>query len=225
MVKNSKRALIILGGMWHDFDGFAASLTPLLQEAGWQVQASYELERLTRLDEQPCELILSYTCFSLHGEGLDNSGPELMSPAQVDGLARWVHAGGALLAMHSATVMGKSDPALGRLLGGSFVEHPPAFGFTVYPTYRPHPITAGIGAFSVFDELYMESTDPSVDVHMLAVDRGVAYPMVWSKLEGQGRVAHIAMGHFAAVWELEPYRRLVLQALNWLTGRGTGPKA
>jgi type 1 glutamine amidotransferase len=41
---------------------------------------------------------------------------------------------------------------------------------------------------------------------------------VWSKPEGNGRVAHIALGHSAAVWQLEPYRRLMLQAAAWLVG-------
>jgi hypothetical protein len=216
-----KRALILLGGMWHDFDGFARSIAPLLEAAGWQVESSYNLELLTRLDDPPCDLALSYTCFTQHAEGLDNSGPELMSAAQIDGLTRWVRDGGAFLSVHGASVCGKSGKGLQELTGGFFVEHPPAFTFTVYPVYGPHPITDGIEAFSVHDEMYIEQCDPSVNVHMLTVDRGVAHPLVWSKSEGRGRVAHIAPGHFEAVWELEPYRRLMLQTIGWLTAQGT----
>jgi type 1 glutamine amidotransferase len=42
---------------------------------------------------------------------------------------------------------------------------------------------------------------------------------VWSRLEGQGRVAHIAMGHDEGVWRLAPYRQLVIQSLQWLLAR------
>lgn len=211
-----KRALILLGGAWHDFDGFARCIGPLLEAAGWQVESTYDLDVLTRLDEQPCDLALSYTCFTEHGEGLDNSGPELMSDAQIDGLTRWVRGGGAFLSVHGASVCGKSGPGLRELTGGFFVEHPPAFVFSVYPVYGPHPITAGIEAFPVYDEMYIEQCDPSINVHMLTVEGGVAYPLVWSRVEGRGRVVHLAMGHSDAVWELEPYRRLMLQTTGWL---------
>ena len=60
---------------------------------------------------------------------------------------------------------------------------------------------------------------PDVDVHMVAFDRGVAYPMAWSKTVGRGRVAHIAPGHSLEVWDLAPYQQLVLQAIEWLTER------
>lgn len=217
-----KRALILLGGMWHDFDGFARSMLPLLETAGWQAQASYDLDHLTRLETDRFDLVLNYTCFSAHAEGLDNAGPEKMTDAQIEGLTRWVQAGGAFLSAHCASVCGKSSPGLRELTGGFFVEHPPLpFAFTVYPVYRPHPIIAGIDAFSVYDELYIEECDPSVDVHMLTMDRGVAYPLVWSKSEGQGRVAHVAMGHSAAVWDLQPYQRLMLQTVAWLTHQET----
>ncbi len=213
-----KRALILLGGMWHDFDGFARNMLPVLEEAGWQAEASYDLDHLTRLDDQTCDLVLNYTCFSKHAEGLDNSGPEKMSDAQIESLAKWVRGGGAFLAAHAASVLGESSVSLGTLIGGAFVEHPPAFVFSVYPLYDSHPITAGIEAFTVYDEMYIERFDPSVDIHMLTIDRGVAYPLVWSKSEGHGRVAHVALGHSSAVWELAPYRRLMLQTIAWLVG-------
>jgi type 1 glutamine amidotransferase len=64
--------------------------------------------------------------------------------------------------------------------------------------------------------LYIERYDPSVEVHMLALHQDVARPLVWSKLEGRGRVAHIALGHSAAVWQLEAYQRPMLQTVAWL---------
>jgi hypothetical protein len=105
---------------------------------------------------------------------------------------------------------------LKELMGGMFVEHPPQFSFTVFPLYGGHPITDGIEAFIVHDEFYMELHESDVNVHMVGLDRGVAYPMVWSRRDGEGRVAHVAMGHDAKVWKLAPYRRLMLQTVDWL---------
>ena len=211
-----KTALIVLGGLWHDFEGFAAAHKPLLEQAGYTVEATYDLDRLTRLPDEPVDLIVSYTSLSPHREGHNDTSPERLTPAQVNALADWVRGGGAFLPTHSGSVVGGSTPELGQLMGGMFIEHPPQFTFTVYPMYGEHPIIEGIEAFAVHDEFYMERLLTPVDVHMAAFDRGVAYPFVWSKSEGQGRVAHIAVGHSALVWDLPVYQKLFLNAVRWV---------
>ncbi len=217
MTLSGKRILILLGGQWHDFDGFAAAMHSLLEPRGVQVEATYDLDSLLHLDEEQYDVVLSYTCLSPRKEGTNPTGPERLTDAQIDGLAGWVRRGGAFLALHAATVIGESDASLGNLIGGVFVSHPPQFAFTVYPMFEEHPITAGIEAFTVHDEFYVETHMPDVQVHMVAFDRGIAYPMAWSKRESQGRVAHLAPGHSAQVWNLESYQRLLLQTLDWLT--------
>jgi type 1 glutamine amidotransferase len=217
MELNRKNVLILLGGLWHDFDGFASAMQALLAPHGFQVEATYDLDSLLHLEENRYDVVISYTCLSPHREGLNDNSPEELTNAQIGGLTNWICKGGAFLAVHSATVIGKSDAALGELIGGVFVSHPPAFSFTVYPVFEEHPMTLGIEAFTVHDEFYMETHTPAVQVHMVAFDRGVAYPMAWTKIEGQGRVAHIAPGHSREVWDLKPYQQLFLQTIDWLT--------
>jgi len=219
MTLSGKHILILLGGQWHDFDGFAGAMQALLKPRGAQVEATYDLDRLLNLKESNVDVVLSYTCLTLHEEGSNDPAPDRLTDAQIEGLAGWVRGGGALLAVHAATVVGASGPALGELIGGVFVSHPPQFAFTVYPMFGEHPITAGIEAFTVHDEFYIETHTPDVQVHMLAFDRGTAYPMAWSRSEGQGRVVHLAPGHSQEVWDLEPYQRLLLQAIGWATER------
>lgn len=213
-----KKVLMILGGMWHDFEGFSTVMLPAFAAAGYAVEATYDLDRLLRLEAEGFAGVVSDTCFSLHREGQEDRGPEGLSDAQVNALSGWVQKGGGLLAVHAATVAGKSHPEYSRLLGGLFIEHPPAFAFPVYPMYNEHPITQGVRSFAVFDEFYMEKLTTPVDVHMVAFDRGVGYPMAWSKTEGKGRVAHVAMGHGPEVWNLPQYQKLLVQALDWVTG-------
>ncbi len=213
-----QRVLIPLGGMWHPFDGCAAAMKALLEPAGYAVDSTYDLDTLARLPDGGYDLVLSYTSLSTHRDGMNDTGPEQLTDAQVDGLVKWVRGGGALLAVHSATVVGKTNPAYEALLGGAFISHPPQFAFTVYPLIHEHPITAGIEAFAVHDEFYMQRYDSSVSVHMVALDRGVAYPMVWTRTDHAGRVAHIAMGHSELVWNLPPYQRLMHQAARWAVG-------
>jgi type 1 glutamine amidotransferase len=210
------RILMVLGGTWHDFDGFAAAMKPSFKKAKHKVRTTYRFDHLTQLDRGRYDLVILNTCA---GEVRDDDGPTApgFTIPQVEALTTWVRGGGALLALHAATVASQSNLALRALLGAVFIEHPPQFSFTVYPLHREHPIIAGIDAFAVHDEFYVHAFDDTITIHMMALDRGVAHPMVWSKREGQGRVAYIAMGHGPEVWGLEPYRRLVLQAIAWLT--------
>ena len=216
---STKRILLILGGMYHDFEGFAGIMRVLLEGAGHAIDPTYDLDLLTQLDRSDYDLVMSYTSLSRHREGQENNTPETLTDDQVRSLTHWVNTGGALLAIHGATVSGLPNPEMRSLLGGVFVSHPPQFSFMVYPMYRPHPITEGIEAFAVKDEFYVQDYDESDSVHMVALDRGVAYPMVWTREQGQGRVAHIAMGHGMDVWRLPQYQQLVLQAVAWLTSR------
>ncbi len=213
------RVLLLLGGEWHDFTGFASFLGALVEPEGWLLETAFGLERLNGLADAPCDLVVGYTCFTRDPHWKGPRGPAGMTDRQVKALADWVGGGGAFLAAHAATVAGESGPRYVELIGGEFVEHPPAFSFTVHPVYGRHPITEGIQSFTVHDELYIERLAAPVDLHMVAVDRGTAYPMVWSRREGKGRVAHVAPGHAAETWENPSYRRLMLQTMRWLIGR------
>jgi type 1 glutamine amidotransferase len=66
-------------------------------------------------------------------------------------------------------------------------------------------------AFEILDEFYIQKYDPCVEIHMIALYQGVAYPMVWSRTEGNGRVACVAPGHFSHFWSHPSYQRLMLQ--------------
>lgn len=210
--------LALLGGRYHDFDGFATAMRPVLEGAGHRVTVTYELDRLLGLQDGAYEVLAMYTCMGMQTDDAETAPPVVLTSAQTESLVGWVRGGGGLLALHAATVFGQTSPALRALMGGVFVDHPPPFNFTVCPMSGEHPITADVSAFSVHDEFYVQSYDETVGVHMVAVDRGVAYPMVWSKTEGLGRVAHVAIGHGPEVWALEPFQRLTLQAIQWLVG-------
>jgi type 1 glutamine amidotransferase len=211
-----KKILLLLGGMYHDFSGFTETTKDLLTLPQWELEPSYELDRLTNLDQEKIDLVISYTSLSKHRPGQNDTGPEKLTDNQVASLESWVQRGGGLLSIHCGTVVGESSPSLARLLGGQFIEHPPQFAYTVYPLSTAHPITDGVEAFTVHDEFYIERAEPEVQIFLTGIDRGVAYPMGWSKKEGQGRVAHVAPGHSPETWNHPIYRRLIIQAANWV---------
>jgi type 1 glutamine amidotransferase len=213
----SRRALILLGALYHDFEGFTAYVTPLLQAAGFEVQNTYDMDELLTLSQRGYDLVVSYTDLGQYRDGRTSVGAAFLTEAQAQAWTDWVRTGGRVLGVHGATVRGTQPNAmLKSLLGARFIEHPPQFSFMVYPVLPSHPITEGVEAFALKDEFYMQEFESGLDVHMIALDRGLAYPMVWTRTEGHGRVAYIAMGHSGQVWNLPPYTKLVTQAVSWL---------
>lgn len=219
---NGKQVTLLLGGTYHDFNGFGDLMAPWLRSSGHTVQVTDAPDVLSGLDHQATDVVLLYTCLGGTKEG-GGEGRDF-TPGQVSSLVDWVRRGGGLLALHASTVCGQTNLEMRRLLGGAFVSHPPdMFSFTVTPMPRDHSITRGIEAFEVFDEFYIQSHDESVEIHMTAVNRGRCHPMVWSRLERNGRVVHIAPGHDHHTWKLPAYRGLILQSLDWAAAPSAEP--
>jgi hypothetical protein len=201
--------LALVGGAWHDFDGFLRRLRPWLGHSGFSVRDSRDASDLGSLDGS-CRIVVLYTC-------LDGSDPAPDAPARTHSLSQWVSRGGGLLAIHSATVAARTDLALRALLGGVFVSHPPKASFRVTPANCSHPVTRGVGAFEVEDELYLHEVDPSVNVLFYTEALGRAIPLAWTRSQGLGKVVYFALGHDEDAWDLAEYRNIVVKSLAWLS--------
>ena len=212
----SRKILLLLGGVQHDFAGFAAAFGEIVSDPTHTITATYDGDALLRLREEEVDVVAIYTC--LGGAQKDGVVAEDLTAEQTAALVKWVQAGGGLLALHAATVMREGNQPLRGLIGGRFLSHPPQFDFTVTPLARTHPVTAGVRAFSVHDEFYMQDFDGNIAIHMTAEDRGTVYPMVWTKSAGHGRVVYIAPGHTASTWAEEKFRQLLRHGVDWLTG-------
>jgi type 1 glutamine amidotransferase len=213
----AKKMLLLTGGLWHDFMGFGKAMKDMFEPMDWSIEFTEDYQRLLRLNRDGIHLVMSYTCFSQHRPGMNDMTPDRLSDVQIDALEQWVYLGGGLLSVHSGTVLGESSQKLARLLGGEFITHPPQFEFTVYPLDHPHPCIEGVESFTVLDEFYVQKYDSDVQLHMIATYEGKAYPMAWSKEVGKGKVAHIAPGHAANVWNHLMFQKLLSQTVDWLT--------
>lgn len=203
--------LLLLGGIYHEFERFSEVMSPILEQQGYAVTPTYELSTLEKLaQDSEIDVVLMYTCL-----GGKEPLPE-RDAAALDTLTAWVARGGRFLAAHAATVTGKHHANFAQMAGGYFIEHPPQFAFQVTPMGGEHPVTAELPAFSVFDEFYIQSYAADVEIHLVAADRGVAYPMAWTRRHEQGRVANVALGHSERVWQLPAYQQLMAQTVDWL---------
>ncbi len=208
MVKNNKVQLV-LGGTWHNFEGFSSSMTSLLTPMGFVVRTRYDLDSIVSPDSLDCGTVVLFTCF-------DGNVPGAHTGAQIEALCSWVNAGGGLLAIHSAATAARHDALLKALIGGSFISHPPKARFIAEPVPGSHRIIQGIEPFAVEDELYLTDVDSSVQVHLTAQHEGSPQPLAWSRTQGSGRVVYFALGHDESAWGLAAYRKIVVQSIGWL---------
>jgi type 1 glutamine amidotransferase len=211
-VVNNNKIQLILGGTWHNFEGFSSRMTSWLTPAGFVVGARYGLTPFESPDSFDCGTLVLFTCFD--AQALD--GP---TDAQIEALCSWVDAGGGLLAIHSAATTARHSASLKELIGGSFRSHPPKAKFIAEPVLDSHPIVRDLEPFAVEDELYLTDVDSSVRVHLTAQYEGAAQPLVWSRTQGNGKVVYFALGHDESAWDLAAYRKIVAQSIAWLLVR------
>lgn len=207
-MRNGKIRLI-LGGTWHNFDGFSSSMSSLLTPAGFDLDARFDLDTVHSRDSFDCGTVVLFTCF-------DAGAPDGFTDAQIDALCSWVNAGGGLLAIHSVATAARHNTRLKALIGGSFISHPPKARFIADPVQDSHPIIQGVEPFTVEDELYLTDVDSSVRVHLTAQHEGRPQPLAWSRTQGLGRVVYFALGHDESAWGLAAYQKIVVQSIGWL---------
>lgn len=216
----TRRLLMVLGGAWHDFDGFAQATVPMLADEGFAVETTHDHTRLVELDKAGFDLVVIYTSLGNADDG-KRKGPDF-APQQVEALARWVAAGRGLLAVHSASVAAPSSIRYRALIGGAFEGHPEPFTFTVYPAHTRDPLTEGIGSFEVFDEFYLQTCAPDIAVHLASIYKNEWHPVAWTRREGAGRVAYFGLGHGPKAWNLPQYRTILTRMARWCCQGPTG---
>lgn len=236
---------LVVGGMAHDFDFVRMELLRALDEDPCNrvaVSSSFE-----EFDGDPATALISYTC---------NVEP---SPQAARRLRRFVEGGGRWLALHATNSLlvwgeeGVSGRALEgdflETLGSSFQAHPPIGPYEVRPGPVADPLTEGIGAFAVEDELYLSDYTDGIEV-LLHADFGGAAPgfvrdewprarqaVLYRRRLGAGEVLYFtpghARGHYDAphrtpfyphvergAWDVPEYRELLARCLKWACREG-----
>jgi type 1 glutamine amidotransferase len=151
------------------------------------------------------------------------------SPAQRAALLAFVRRGGGFVGLHSASATYRRWPAFHRMLGATFLRHPPAGPGRVLVEDRASPIMRGLPAsYRVRDELYEFTRDPRCCSHVLARlatgRRGPDRPLIWCRRYGRGRVFYDALGHFPARWRAPDTVRIVGAGVRWALGLLAAPR-
>lgn len=158
------------------------------------------------------------------------SGPGLDSLAQHD-LEDWVHAGGGIVGIHSASMTEPQWPFFVENIGAQFAGHAPGLqAATVRVVTGAHPITAGLADFQLTDEWYFFESRPenvpgmqmllALDESTLPPDYPAEYkqgyhPIAWAHELYGGRVFYTAFGHNPDDWTNPTVLELTARGIEW----------
>jgi type 1 glutamine amidotransferase len=173
---------------------------------GLRFRSAASLEILPRID---METIQSAAIYFHHKH---------LSPAALERLDGFLRQGGGLLAVHGAAASFKTEPRYHAILGGRFVGHGAVAHFEVQPVPGEEGIFAGIGSFTVRDELYRHEYDPSSQVHFTTPVGTGQEPVVWTRRHGEGRICYCSLGHTAGVLRHTSVIELLQRGLRWVSG-------
>ena len=204
----STRVLCLLGGVYHDFDQVEVHLRELLPQVGIGPRFTRNPVALGSISHADTDLAFIYSCST-----------DKLDEAAVENLISFVESGGGLFAMHGATASFPDNPEVLSLIGARFREHGPRHNFLVTPMERSHPVTDGIEAFTVNDELYVQEYAADLQIHMVAAYLGKMQPVVWTHTPGSGRVCYLALGHDLAVWQHPSVQQLIVNGILWSSRR------
>ncbi|MDR6171888.1 ThuA domain-containing protein [Curtobacterium sp. SORGH_AS_0776] len=219
---------VLLGGVgrwtdpWHPFDETTAALTAIAAQVGIGLSSSSDVDRT--LESFGVGPLPSLVVVDL---GLPRDGLPVPLPAAEPGFRRLLASRVPMLVVHVSSTSFAGDDDWERALGGVWVRgttmHPPSGPCTVHVVDDQHPVTAGIGDFSLDDERYShQRVSAAVRVLVDHEHDGVRHPLVWvHERPGGGVTVYDGLGHAGASFASPDHRRLVAQALGFLTESGS----
>lgn len=231
------RNLLLAGGVHHPLEASAPSLTDALAPLGICTETHEDIEAgCRRLAEGGFALLtVSALRWQMLDARYDPHRPRwglALSETARDAIRRHLRSGGALLAMHTATICFDDWPEWGEIVGARWVwgqsGHAPFGGVEVnFDAATPGSVADGLAAFQCQDEVY-ENMWMAPDVRPLAHARnqstpggqpGAWTPVLWTREWQGGRVVYDALGHNAQSLDHAVHRQLIARAAAWLLGR------
>ncbi len=222
------RVLFVLGSPpYHDI----RALPPILEKTLNQI-GGFQITRLEPpLDKKPDDPAHLKKLADIKRADYDvlvfyTSGHKL-DDAQERALEKFVDDGGGIVGIHGASFTFGNSQMWTRLLGGRFTTHiKGTHALNVVVADPRHPITAGVGPFTIVDEEYNHKF-ADVDRHVLArfrerpptANQNANMDILWTREIGKGRVFYTALGHGKEAWENPAWQKLTVQGILWAAGR------
>jgi len=228
----SMRAVVLSGGLAHDFPATTACLVELLSEQGVAAEVHTGVDAALHALPGAALLVVNALRWTMTGPGTPDhyrelAGAQGVSPSASARAELVAHlaAGGGVLGMHSASICFDDWPEWRRTLGASWVwgrsQHPPLGPEVGVRPRGAHELVDGLDAFTIVGEVYgdlerMPDLAPLLTARHPA-DQGAEQPLLWAREHGGGRVVYDALGHHPPSYEVPEHREIVRRAIRWTT--------
>ena len=217
------RILILSGNNNHDWQ----NTTPLIRETLMR-NLNCKIDITERPDTLHDSMLKSYDVLVSNW----NAWPELnhlWNPAAKQALENFMMQGGGFVCVHAASATHYDWPPYLKIVGGRWgdkTHHGPIADCAVQIANKEHPITKGMDAFTIRDELWVDiECSPSAEV--LCAVQAEEYKHTNGKLEpvalitryGKGRGFYLALGHDTAAMANLGWKNLLIRGTQWAAKR------
>lgn len=223
------RAVLLSGGIYHDYDRMSAATAGILAAGGMTVEIVTTPSDLAQALDRPADLVVVQALrFRMLGnekyepfraEWAYETGADL-----VGAMGAHVARGGGVVALHTGCICFDDWPGWHEILGGGWIwgqsHHAPGLEPVTVTPSAGHPVTEGIAPFTVTDEHYRDLSLHS-GAQILAqgmTAAGVAHPVAWSH-QATHRAVTLTIGHDLASLTTPGQARFIQQAAHWAAGR------
>ncbi len=207
------KVLVLCDDYWHPGEVIEAGLKPLEGEFAIDYVRDAK-DMLTREMLEEYGVIVCCKSNQINGANQNPWFQEEVTEVMPEDFEDWVRQGGGFLFLHAGNTY-RDGELLSGLSGNSFTGHPPRCRVDLETI--PHPVTEGVGAFSLRDEHYqivLTAQDASIFLKSRS-EKGGEQVAGYTRSFGEGRVCVLTPGHILEVWRQEAFLRLVRQAIEW----------
>ena len=221
----ARSSMLFSGGVGHPFDETSPILAGYIDAAGWACRIETDLDATIDALAQTDLLAINALYWSMTQDEkyapLREEWAREISDTQMGAIEQFVHRGGRLFVLHTATICWDTQPRWRALIGGGWQwgvsHHPPLGRFAVALTDEGSELTDGPQNFMLVDEAY-HALVPASDCTVLATaDLGQGtQPLAWVRNARRGRVAVDALGHDPRSLTQPGHHALIRGQLQWL---------
>lgn len=215
----SAKILLLVGGLYHNYDQLPQALVANLQarlkgSLAAEFTVTKDLSALQKDELSHYDAVMINVCEQT-----------LLSSEQKEGFLNSVRDGLPVVALHCTFWSFQDWPEFKQILGAFVPGHGHHGSFCLQAVRPESPILKGVApTFELTDEPYIvNDRDPSMGILVRTCqpiqDREGTEPEVWTKMYGKGRIFAMTFGHDAKSQESSSYLTLLSNGLLWALGR------
>lgn len=209
--------IVLTGG--HDFD----------RKSFFEMFDSFEDLTYTELKHPEANLQLGQLDLKSFDAVVFYDMPKSISEEEKDAYHKLLKAGKGLVFLHHSLASYQNWDEFKSIVGGKYheVQNTPESStyqhdvdFKVKIAAANHPVTRGIPDFEIHDEVY-GNTEVLPDVlPLLSVDHPQSSKIIgWTHRKGNSEIVYIQLGHDKAAFVNPNYRKLVRQAIDYVSAQ------